>query len=123
MDDLNETLKNFGIGKYLGDALLNHLCYADDLFLISLSSSGIQQLLNICQSYATNHLLLYNDAKSFSLCFKNNIIKIKQPSFNLDHLKIPMVENCRYLGITIPTKNSDLDLKRQIKKSMLMLIC
>ena len=27
-----------------------------------------------------------------------------------------MVENCRYLGITISTKNSDLDLKRQMKK-------
>ena len=35
-----------------------------------------------------------------------------------------MVENCRYLGITIFTKNSDLDLKRQMKKkkSILMLI-
>ena len=27
-----------------------------------------------------------------------------------------MVENCRYLGITISTKNSDLDLKRQMRK-------
>ena len=27
-----------------------------------------------------------------------------------------MVENCRYLGITISTKNSDLDLKRRMKK-------
>ena len=50
------------------------------------------------------------------LCFKNNTIKIKQPSFYLDHLKIPIVENCRYLGITISTKNTDLDLKRQMKK-------
>ena len=29
-----------------------------------------------------------------------------------------MVENCRYLGITIFTKNSDLDLKRQMKKKI-----
>ena len=27
-----------------------------------------------------------------------------------------MVENCRYLGITLSTKNSDLDLKRQMRK-------
>ena len=27
-----------------------------------------------------------------------------------------MVENCRYLGITISIKNSDLDLKRQMRK-------
>ena len=87
-----------------------------NICLISLSSSGMQQLLNICQNYATNHQLLYNGAKSFSLCFKNNAIKIKQPSFYLAHLKIPIVENCKYLGITISTKNSHLNLKRQMRK-------
>ena len=46
----------------------------DDICLISLSSSGMQQLLNICQNYATNHQLLYNGAKLFSFCFKNNAI-------------------------------------------------
>ena len=59
MDDLSIALNNSGIGGYLGDAFLNHLCYADDICLISLSSSGMQQLLNICQNYATNHQLLY----------------------------------------------------------------
>ena len=43
-------------------------------------------------------------------------IKIKQPSFYLAHLKIPIVENCKYPGITISTKNSDLDLRRQMRK-------
>ena len=78
MDDLSIALNSSGIGGYLGAAFLNHLCYADDLCLISLSSNGMQQLLNICQNYATNHQLLYNGAKSFSLCFKDNTIKIKQ---------------------------------------------
>ena len=104
MDGLSETLNSSGIGGYLEDAFLNHLCYADDLCLISLSSRGMQQLLNICQSYATNHQLLCNGAKSFSLCLKYNTIKIKRPSFYLGHLKIPMVENCRYLKITLSTK-------------------
>ena len=31
-------------------------------------------------------------------------------------IEIPIVENCKYLGITISTKNSDLDLKRQMRK-------
>ena len=42
-----------------------HLCYADDLCIITLSSSGMQQLLNICQSYAIKQQLLYNGSKSF----------------------------------------------------------
>ena len=94
MDDLSITLNNSGIGGYLRDAFLNHFCYADDICRISLSSSEMQQLFNICQNYATNHQLLYNGTKSFSLCFKNNDIKIKQPSFYLAHLKNPIVENC-----------------------------
>ena len=31
MDDLSLALNNSGIGEYLGDAFLNHLCYADDM--------------------------------------------------------------------------------------------
>ena len=30
MDDLSVALNNPGIGGYLRDAFLNHLCYADD---------------------------------------------------------------------------------------------
>ena len=115
-DDLSIALNNSGIERYLGDAFLNHLCYAGDICLISLSLDRIQQLLNICQNYATNHQLLYNGAKSFSLCFKNNAIKTRKQSFYLAHLKIPIVGNCKYLGITISTMNSDLDLKRQMIK-------
>ena len=33
MDDLSVALNNSGIGGYLGDAFLNHLCYADDICL------------------------------------------------------------------------------------------
>ena len=38
-------------------------------------------------------------------------IKIKQPSFFLSELEIPMVEHCRYLGITSSTKTVIWTLK------------
>ena len=100
-------LNSSGLGGYLGTAFINHLCYADDLCLISLSSSGMQQLLHICNTYAAEHQLLYNGSKSFSLCFKRKELKVSSPSFFLGKSKIPMVEQCRYLGTTISTKNSD----------------
>ena len=110
-------LNSSGIGGYLGTAFINHLCYADDLCLISLSSSGMQQLLHICNEYAAVHQLIYNGPKSFSLCFKRKYLKIISPTFILDQSKIPLVEQCRYLGTTISIKkNSELDLKRQMKK-------
>ena len=56
MDDLKLTLNCSGIGGYIGTTLINYLCYADDLCLISLSSSSMQQLLNICKEYASEAL-------------------------------------------------------------------
>ena len=60
MDKLSIALNSSGIVGYLRNVFRNHLCYADDLCLFSLSSTGTQQLLNICQKYANDHQLLYN---------------------------------------------------------------
>ena len=65
MDKLSVALNSSGIGGYLEKVFLNHLCYADDLCLIGLSSTGMQQLLNICQNYVIDHQLLYNGSKSY----------------------------------------------------------
>ena len=70
-------LNSSGIGGYLGTAFINHLCYADDLCLISLSFNWMQQLLHSCNEYAAEHQLIYNGSKSFSLCFKRKDLKIK----------------------------------------------
>ena len=59
MDQLSIRLNRSGIGGGGGDIgghLINHLCYADDLCLISLSSAGMQSLLDICNSYAIEHV-------------------------------------------------------------------
>ena len=65
IDKLCITLNRSGIGGYFQEIFfLKHLCYADDLCLISLSSTRMQQLLKICQNYAMDHQLLYNGSKS-----------------------------------------------------------
>ena len=53
MDKLSTALNDTAIGgDNFGGQLLNHLCYADDMCLISISSSGMQQLLNVCHSFS-----------------------------------------------------------------------
>ena len=48
MDELSTALNSSGMeGGYFRAVFFNHLCYADDLCIITLSSSGMQQLLNI----------------------------------------------------------------------------
>ena len=83
MDDLSIKLNQSGIGGVIGGHLINYLCYADDLCLIT---------------YATEHLLTYNGSKSYSLCFKPKHIKLYAPCFYLNKLEIPKVDQCKYLG-------------------------
>ena len=71
------------VGDIVGH-LINHLCYADDLCLISLSSAGMQSLLDIRNSYAIEHVLTYNSRKSYSLCFKPKHIKFDRTCFYLN---------------------------------------
>ena len=54
MNDLSIHLNSSGIRGYLGTAFINHLCYVDDLCFISLPSSGMRQLLHVCNKYARN---------------------------------------------------------------------
>ena len=76
----------------------------------------MQKLLDMCSIYAIEHLLTYNESKSFSLCFKPKHIKFHAPCFNLNRLEIPRVDQCKYLGIMISIKKCDIDIKRQMRK-------
>ena len=116
MDKLSMTLNNAAIGGQIRGQLLNHLCYADDMCLISISSAGMQELLNVCHSYSIEHSLLYNGNKSYSLCFKPTSIKFERPCFFLGEKIIPKVTQCKYLSVIISDHNCDADLKRQMRK-------
>ena len=81
-----------------------------------MSSAGIQRLLNICKDYAEQHSLHYDGSKSFAMCFKSKPIKFERPDLFLVDLKIPLVSEFKYLGITISEKNCDQDIHRQMRK-------
>ena len=83
--------------------------------LISLSSTDMQSLLDLCSTYAIEHLLTYNGSKSYSLCFTLKHIKFHAPTMYLNKLEIPRVDQCKYLGIMVSTKNCDIDMKRQMR--------
>ena len=61
MDTVRTSLNFTNIGGgHIGGPLLIHLCYGDDLCLISMSLAGILRLLNICTE---QHSLHYNGRK------------------------------------------------------------
>ena len=47
VNELSELLNKSGIGGNMGGTIVNHMLYADDISIVSLSSSVLQQLLNI----------------------------------------------------------------------------
>ena len=72
MGQLSVKLNVYNIGGDIDGVLVNHLCHTDVICLISLSSAGMQQVLNVCDTctYAKEYDLLYNNSKSYFLCFK-----------------------------------------------------
>ena len=59
VNDLSECLNKSGIGESMNGTFVNHMLYADDICIISLlSSSGLQQLLNICDDYIKMYNLI-----------------------------------------------------------------
>ena len=77
----------------------------------------MQQLLNICDTYAKEYDLLYNGSKSYSYVLNPKVLYlINRPVFTLNHLIIPTVNQSKYLGIIISENNCAPDLKRQMCK-------
>ena len=78
--------------------------------LISPSSAGMQQLVNICDTYAKEHDLLYNGIKSYSLSFNPKCSIFNRSVFTLSHLNIPTVNQSKYLEIISNKNNCASDL-------------
>ena len=68
------NLVKTGIGGSIDGKFVNHMIYADDLCVISLSSSGLQSLLNICTDYCQLHDLTFNAKKSVCMFFRSVMI-------------------------------------------------
>ena len=56
IDGLSDILNKSTIGGSLVGKRINHLLYADDLCIVSLSSAGLQHLLSICDQFVL-HIL------------------------------------------------------------------
>ena len=69
MDDLSTKLNKHNIGCTIGELVINHIMYADDIVLISLSSRGLRILLNECEKYGIECDVLFNPKKSAVMFF------------------------------------------------------
>ena len=68
IDGLRDIVNKSSIGGFIGGKRINHMLYANDLCIVSLSSAGHQQLLSICDQYCAMHSITFN-VKNLYVCF------------------------------------------------------
>ena len=122
IDELFVILRNAGFGCHINGLFLGCFGYADDIFLISGSRSGLQAMVNICQEFASSKNLKFSThedpEKSKTKCLvfskkakeRNNVLPIK-----LNGDPLPWVHQVKHLGSMLQEDNSmkvDINQKR-----------
>jgi hypothetical protein len=79
MDDLSKQLSSINTGCSIGGNLINHLGYADDMCLMTLTPGGMQKLLNVCRQYGVKHDVIYHKKKTVCMIFKPSCFKGIKP--------------------------------------------
>ena len=80
VDELNDCLNKSGIGGSMNGTIINHMYVTirisnNDICIITLSSAGLQQLLNICSGYGELHDLTFNAKMSMCMYFSTSMNK------------------------------------------------
>lgn len=110
MDDLSDQLRDCRTGCMIGNTLVNHIMYADDLAIFSPSSAGFQQLLNICSVYGVKFDVKYNDKKSVvMICRTKEDRDLTFPAFYLSEHVLSVSDKTKYLGHFITDQMYDDD--------------
>ena len=108
LDDLSVKLNN-SVGCSINGCTINHLFYADDSILMAPSPSGLQKLIDICVSYASQYELCFNAKKTKVMCFKpKSMSDLYVPVFNLGDKILDVVQRQKYLGVILEERLFDV---------------
>ncbi|CAL4096751.1 unnamed protein product [Meganyctiphanes norvegica] len=105
IDELLIKLKNTGIGCHIGNHYYGALGYADDIVLICPTKGGLKKLINVCETYAAEHNIIFNGNKSKLLLFGNSPGNVNNISVN--GVPVPVCESAMHLGNVISSNIFD----------------
>ena len=69
-DPLIQALRDLGVGAHVGIMFMGVTMYADDLLLIAPTRGAMQQMLEVCETYARN----------YNICFSTDPDPVKSKS-------------------------------------------
>ena len=101
INDLLEELNRSNLGAHIGPLHFAALGFADDIVLISDSPRKLQQLLDICSSWALKNQMTFKTSKCKVMILNETCSNVM---FTLDNETLEIVPEYEYLGILITSK-------------------
>ena len=117
LDELLEMLGNSGVGCHWGGSFVGALCYADDIVLLAPCASALRHMLNICDSFATSHGLVFNANKTQLICFRRCHTLSNIPTISFNDITLPFLKEVTHLGHILTYNLDDKpDIIRAVKE-------
>ena len=128
LDTLLQSLRNSGVGCYLGGTFMGAFSYADDVILIAPTRHSLQIMLKICEEFSSTHEMQFSTdpspskSKTKCLYFTKDDSQPEPERVTLDGNKLPWVDSAKHLGNLLstcllknhsyPDTNKDLRIKK-----------
>ena len=101
IDPILLQLRNSGYGCHLNGVYMGALSYADDITLIAPSIGGLNEMLKLCDNYATVYNVMFNSKKTVCIKFGNE-------AAILNNQPLKWSEKVRHLGNIIDKDCTEL---------------
>ena len=116
-DDVEEIFDEYCVPVSLsGDLSINHLLYADDMALLSLSSDGLQNSLNKLYTFCNKWKLEVSTIKTKVMVFNSSGRLLKGYRFYYNGISLEQVKEFKYLGTTFSASGSHQLPKEKLRK-------
>ena len=101
-DGMVNQLRQMKMGCHIQNTFLASLFFADDIVLLAPTRSGLQKMINTCESYCSTFGLSFNAKKSNIMIFSKNIVDYSMVEpLTITGCSIDIVNHIKYLGVTI----------------------
>ena len=110
LDTLLASLRDSGVGCFIGGTFCGAFGYADDVTLLAPTRQGLQVLLGICEDFSSSHSMLFSTdsvpAKSKTMCmfFSSKSSAEQVQPLKLNGNSLPWVSSAKNLGNLLCSK-------------------
>ena len=106
IDDLLQALVNAGKGLKVGECGINNFAYADDITLLSSTITGLQSLIDLCHSYASEWRFSFGLKKSKCMTVGRKLFS-EQPKWYIGGHLMSNTINLEILGVSYDATGSN----------------